>query len=45
MILGVEEDLIEQGISPKYILELVLIAAQPLRSNIPRVFEKEKLNT
>lgn len=45
IILGVEKDLIEEGTTPEYILELVLILALSLCSNIPRVFEKEKLNT
>jgi hypothetical protein len=38
MFLGVEKDLIEEGTGPEYILELALIAAQPLRPDIPRIF-------
>jgi hypothetical protein len=33
MVIGAERDLIDEGRSPEYIPELVLIAAQPLRSN------------
>jgi hypothetical protein len=33
MVIGAERDLIDEGRSPEYILELVLIATQPHRSN------------